>query len=84
MNITKKYQKIPKKIPKIENKKENEYHESYVNVCKHLQTSTKVEVCEYYELCIYLVKAVHMFHYLSDLHQVLSVSSLRKYSRRDG
>ena len=56
MNITKKKQKnikkIPKKIPKIEKKKENEYHESYVNVCKRLKTSTKVEVCEYYELCI--------------------------------
>ena len=54
MNITKKNQKKPKKpkkIPKIEKKKENEYHESYVNVCKRLQTSTKVEVCEYYELC---------------------------------
>ena len=46
----KKYQKIPKKIPKIEKKKENEYHKSYVNVCKLLKTSTKVEVCEYYEL----------------------------------
>ena len=57
MNITKKYQKIPKntkKIPKIEKKKENEYHESYVNVCKRLQTSTKVEVCEYYELCLHI------------------------------
>ena len=51
MNITKKNQKKQKtknqKIPKIEKKKENEYHESYVNVCKRLQTSTKVEVCEY-------------------------------------
>ena len=57
MNITKKNQKKPKntkktpkntkKIPKIEKKKKNKYHESYVNVCKRLQTSTKVEVCEY-------------------------------------
>ena len=44
--------KIPQKIPKIEKKKGNEYHESYVNVCKRLKTSTKVEVCEYYELWI--------------------------------
>ena len=52
MNITKKNKKPkkPKKTQKIEKKKENEYHVSYVNVCKHLQTSTKVEVCEYYEL----------------------------------
>ena len=48
MNITRKN----KKIPKIERKKENEYHESYVNVYKRLKTSTKVEVCEYYELCL--------------------------------
>ena len=46
MNITKKN----KKIPKIEKKKENEYNVLYVNVCKRFHTSTKVEVCEYYEL----------------------------------
>ena len=57
MNITKKYQKIPKKTQKNtknREKKENEYHKSYVNVCKRLQTSTKVEVCEYYELCLHI------------------------------
>ena len=36
----KKYQKKPKKIPKIEKKKENEYHESYVNVCKYYANIT--------------------------------------------
>ena len=39
MNITKKTKKIPKNTQtntKNREKKENEYHESYVNVCKRL------------------------------------------------
>ena len=50
MNITKKYQKNTKntqKRPKIEKRKRI----SRI-IRERLQTSTKVEVCEYYELCI--------------------------------
>ena len=47
MSITKKNKKKP-------TKKENEYHVSYVNVCKRLHTSTKVEVREYHELWLRL------------------------------
>ena len=39
-----------KRKPKKGKKKENEYHISYVNVCKRLHTSTKVEVRESHEL----------------------------------
>ena len=49
MNITKKYQKNTKntqKRPKIEKRKRI----SRI-IRERLQTSTKVEVCEYYELC---------------------------------
>ena len=28
----------------------NKYHVSDMNVCKHSHTSTKLDVCEYYEL----------------------------------
>ena len=50
MSITKK----AKKKPKNRQKWENEYHVSYVNVCKCLHTSTKVEVREYHELWLYM------------------------------
>ena len=40
-------------------KRKNEYHVSYVNVCKRLHTSTKVEVYEYHELCIRVPECPH-------------------------
>ena len=52
MNITTKNKKIPKKpkkIPKIEKKKGKRISRI---IRERLQTSTKVEVCEYYELCL--------------------------------
>ena len=39
----------------------NEYHVSYVNVCKRSRMSTKLDVCEYHELC-FLVRPKALKH----------------------
>ena len=55
---TKKKPKKPKKIPKIEKKKGKQISRI---IRERLQMSTKVEVCEYYELWLLENQTLHPF-----------------------
>ena len=45
-------------------KKGNEYHVSYVNVCKRSHTSTKLDICEYHELWLQIANTKNTFFIL--------------------